>query len=106
MGRRGGGDDGGAGVLHPILVFEQYQLHLLLLHIALFERSDRRQLVFWRHLDVHLLTPLGSAGPRDGREVDAGGADAGGADGDLAAHGDPAGKNSALDCFPRELKWT
>ena len=55
----GGGDDGGAGVLDAILVLHQDQFYLFFLHIALFQRGHRRQLVFWQNLDVHLLCGWG-----------------------------------------------
>lgn len=50
-----GGNDGGAGVLDTILVLHQYQFYLLFLHITLFQRGHRRELVFWHDLDIHLL---------------------------------------------------
>lgn len=50
-----GGDDGGTGVLDTILVLHQYQFYFFLLHIALLQRGDRRELVFWQNLDVHLV---------------------------------------------------
>lgn len=48
------GNDGGAGVLDAILVLHQYQFYLPFLHIALFQRGDRRELVFRQDLDIHL----------------------------------------------------
>ncbi len=51
----GGGNDGGTGVLDAILVLHQYQFYLLFLHIALFQRGHRGELVFWQNLDIHLL---------------------------------------------------
>lgn len=56
--RPGGGarDDGGAGVLDPVLVLHQDQFHLLLLLIALFERRHRGELVLRHNLDVHLVS--------------------------------------------------
>ena len=50
-----GGNDGGTGVLDAILVLHQYQFYLFFLHIALFERGHRRELVFWQDLDIHFL---------------------------------------------------
>lgn len=49
-------DDGGAGVLDPVLVLDQDQFHLLLLLIALFERRHRGELVLRHNLDVHLVS--------------------------------------------------
>lgn len=54
MGARGG-DDGGTGVLDAVLVLHQYQFDLLFLHIALFQRGNRGELVLWHNLDIHLL---------------------------------------------------
>lgn len=48
-------NDGGAGVLDTILVLHQYQFYFFFLHIALFQRGHRRELVFWHNLDIHLL---------------------------------------------------
>lgn len=63
---RGARDDGGAGVLDPVLVLHQDQFHLLLLLIALFERRHRGELVLRHNLDVHLAGSCSPGAPRLG----------------------------------------
>lgn len=43
----------GARVLQTVVLFDQDELHILLLHGVRFERGHRRQLVLGHHLHVH-----------------------------------------------------